>query len=237
MSRASVDRTLRWARVVTALLGVSVVLVTSGCKRERGEGKPESAGAERGHAGVEVAAPAGAQPLALTVGQWTRHRVADRGSEYTRTLRVVGEEGGAFWFEVVSGAADAGTVVQVLMDPKDRRDPAQAEIRAAKVRMPNGFVKEVRGPLLGPSIPGYKSLLSDVFIPSLDGAAREDATVRAGTFHGCFRTSDATGTRLLHPRVPIDALVKSESADHAVSNELIDYGEKGAISEIEKRAR
>jgi hypothetical protein len=188
-------------------------------------------------------APRAAELGPFSVGQWTRYEVDDRGRKSVITHKVIGEESGAFWLEFVTGAADAGTVLALLVNAPDRRDAARAEIRAAKIRMPNGLLKEIRGPELQPTEAAYKKMIGDLFSPSLSGSAQTDVTTLAGTFRRCYRRqgrlgfsgSDAESAIFIHPGVPLSGVVKSQSTDSKLTLELLAFGTEGAQSELSRK--
>jgi hypothetical protein len=187
------------------------------------------------------AAPDTFTPVPWKVGQWTRHRITEsNGRSSTLTYKIVSEQDGAHWIEVVTGAANAGTVLQILMRLTDRTKPEQGEILGAKIKMPNGGVKKLEGAVLAAASAGYKKSLRHLSLPSLAGLPRETVTVPAGTFRGCFKFSDTTAVAGLelkstvwsHPDVPISSLVKNQSEDGSTFLELLDYGLSGAKSEM-----
>jgi len=220
-------------RVALVLTAVAV-LGSSHCQRDKSSSTRATSAASAPRQPVDLPAPAKADPLPLAVGQWQRTRTTERGrDDVTQSLKIVAQDAGAFWFEVVTGTADAGTVVQVLMDPKDRRDKAAADIRAAKVRMPNGLIRELNGPLLEPNKPGYRALLDKVFMMDRPPIGRADVTVPAGTFKSCFLFEIEKVKYWVHPGVPLTGIVKSEAGGLRV--ELVDFGLDGALSELEQQ--
>jgi hypothetical protein len=245
---AWIHRARKPGRVTTAaaaLAGIALIGLFFACKsKSAGESRGES------RSGGTPAAPR--EPLSppktatfgpLSVGQWTRHRVEDRGRTTLISHKVIAEESGAFWVEFVTGTADAGTVLALLFHSTDRKDAARAEVRAAKIRMPNGLLKVLNGPELKPSEAAYKNLLGDLFTSSLQGLPQSDVTTPAATFRGCYQHrrrvalsgSDAESTVWLHPDVPLSAIVKSESADGKVKVELVAFGTEGAESELTRQ--
>jgi hypothetical protein len=179
----------------------------------------------------------------LTVGQWTRYSVDDRGRTTLITHKVIAEESAAFWVEFVTGTADAGTVLALLVHAPDRSNAARAEIRAAKIRMPNGLLRVLSGAELKPSEAAYRNMLGDLFSPPLAGLPQSEVSTPAGTFRGCYRQkarvafsgSDAESTVWLHPGVPLSGVVRSQSADAKSKVELVAFGSKGAESELTRR--
>lgn len=202
--------------------------------------------AEPPPAGGEVARPAAAELAPFKIGQWSKYRInMDDGTSTEVTYKVVAEEGGAYWLEIVRGAADAGTVMQLLINVTSRTDPSSLEIRAARIRMPNNQIRELRDEMLKPTAEGYKRALSDIFAPSLTGAEQEDVTVPAATFRGAYKRiqkietakANSEQTVWLHPAVPISGVVKSEEIGKPNRTELLTWGATGAKSEMQREKK
>jgi hypothetical protein len=221
------------------------------CNRSSSDAPPPASSAGTAAAqppaqGGEVARSSATELPAFSVGQWSKYRVTtDEGQTFEITYKIVGEEDGAHWLEIVRGEAVAGTVMQLLVFMKSRTDPASLEVRAAKIRMPGSHMREIRGKMLEPTVEGYKATLADIFGPSLAGSPQEDVTVPAGTFRGCYKRQQkvATGkaaaesTVWLHPAVPITGLVKSEEIGKPNKTELLTYGTTGAKSEVQREKK
>ena len=227
------------------------LLCAVGCSCSRSSegaagGPKESAGTSGAQAPAQagdVGRPTGTELLAFSVGQWSKYRVdMDDGTNTEVTYKIVAEEQGAYWLEIVRGAANAGTVMQLLISVKDRTDPSSLTLTAAKIRMPNGHVRELRDEMLQPTAAGYRKALSDIFVPGLAGATQEDVTVPAGKFLGAYKRlqkvemSKASSEQnvWIHPAVPISGVVKSEEVAKPNKTTLIAYGTSGAKSEIKK---
>jgi hypothetical protein len=81
--------------------------------------------------------------------------------------------------------------------------------------------------------------MAQMFAVGLAGMPREDVTVPAGTFKGCYRRTEKTDvgdvhsdtTLWTHPSVPITGLVRSKEKD-GTGMELIAYGMTGAKSSL-----
>jgi hypothetical protein len=236
---------------VSRIIVISALLALGGCRSSSSSsaGPESSAGTSRATApagGDNVDKPSGTELQPFKVGQWTKYRVTtDKNEVFEITYKIVAEEDGAQWLEIVRGAADAGTVMQLLIAVKNRSDPGSLDLRAAKIRMPNGHVREIRGKMLEPTAEGYKKTLADIFVPNLAGATQEDVTVPAGTFHGCYkRQQKVEGSRAsseqtvwIHPSIPISGLVRSEDNSDHTRTELVVYGQSGAKSELVKEKR
>lgn len=224
-------------RILPVLVGLALAL---GCSRSGGGSSAGSSSSGQTQP-ADVARPSGQALAAFSVGQWTKYRV-DLGDGQLTDLsyKIVGEEAGAHWLEIVRGPAGAGTVIQLLVKVPNRNDPNSLEIQAAKIRMPSGHVREIRGKMLEPTAEGYKRSLADIFLPALGEAPQEDVTVAAGTFRGCFKTTQKAETKQgaqsynvwVHPAVPISGLVRSEPVGARGKTDLVGYGSSGAVSEI-----
>jgi hypothetical protein len=231
-----------WFFVLVCLAAIGSVA----CKGSKSGGAPQASksgtsAAEPPPPGGEVARPTATELPGFAVGQWSKYRVtADEGQTFEITYKIVGDEEGAYWLEIVRGTAEAGTVMQLLISIKNRSDPNSLEIRAAKIRMPGGHLREIRGKMLEPTAEGYKAALSDIFVPALAGAPQEDVTVPAGTFRGTYKRqqkvataqTNSESTVWIHPAVPISGLVKSEENGKPNRTELLTWGTTGAKSEI-----
>jgi hypothetical protein len=192
------------------------------------------------HTGQSFAGAAALVPKPLVTGQWTQHLMMnEKGEPSLVTHKIVGEEGGAFWFEVASENYYGKTVSKILVFPGDRMNPSTMEIRAVKLKDKSGKVSQVDGPALQLMRSLWQGSINMLAV-SWQGLPQESMPVIAGTFNGCFKAStDASwgvwhslSTTWMHPMVPISGLVKSAGIDHPTSMELVGFGETGATSEI-----
>jgi len=163
----------------------------------------------------------------------------DKGQPSIHTYKIVGESGGAYWFEVVNETYVGRTVTKMLIFFGDRANPATMEIRSVKMKDKDGRISEFDGPMISLMKSMWQGSLSMLTV-SWQGLAQEDAAVVAGTFAGCYKTRTdanfgpfhAAATTWSHPSVPINGLVKSVGVDHPNSMELIAFSDTGAVSEI-----
>jgi hypothetical protein len=187
-----------------------------------------------------VSAPTVFQPRPFAVGQWTQHRVVDRGQPSFITTKIVGTEGGAFWIESVRETYFGRTVTKVLVFIGDRANPRSVEIRAGRIRDWTGRLTEMSPTMLSLMRSMFATPLG-VLVVSWYGQPKEDIVVPAGAFAGCFRGEKidamwgpfrATSLAWSHPAVPISGLVRSQGIDRPVAAELVGYGDSGATSEL-----
>jgi len=192
------------------------------------------------HTGQSFPAVAAVVPKPLVTGQWTQYLMMnEKGEPSLVTQKIVGEDGGAFWFEVANENYYGKTVSKILVLPGDRVNPGTMEIRAVKLKDKSGKISEVDGAALSLMRSLWQGSINMLAV-SWQGLPQESMPVIAGTFNGCFKArTDASwgvwrsvSTTWMHPLVPISGLVKSAGIDHPTSMELVGFGETGATSEI-----
>ncbi|HMJ16350.1 MAG TPA: hypothetical protein VK524_33280, partial [Polyangiaceae bacterium] len=128
------------------------------------------------------------KPLEWAAGQWTRHRARIGGTESTLTYKIVRRTGDDYLLEVVSEQANQGkTLLQIELTLKSIREAHNSNIKAAKVKLPNGGVQEFKGALLKPMQGMYKHFLGFLSLPDFADMPREDVSVAAGLFPRSFR--------------------------------------------------
>ncbi len=213
---------------VTAFVMTAVAVATTGCeRREKSEAAPSVSPATRPV--VESADLDARVPLA--VGQWTRHRRRDAtGAESVLVYRIVAQERNAFVLDVTEEGGSAPRRFQFLIDAGERASPDAARLVAIRIQLPNGELRELRGGAAAASGEQHSRSLAAVGLGPIAGQ-REDVTVTAGTFRGCYRRrvegslsgAKTPGTAWNHPAVPITGLVKSV-ADDGATVELVGSG-------------
>lgn len=185
-------------------------------------------------------APTVFQPAPFAVGQWIRLKlVDDKGQPSFMTQKITGQDGDAFWFEMVTEAYTGKTLIKILMAVANRTDPNTIDIRGGAMKDNKGNVTVFEGPLLSMMRGTYKEMMATMVI-TWQGLPQETAAVPAGTFASAFkgRTDVAWGpwrsatTSWSHPAVPISGLVKAVGIDKPTTMELVDFGTSGAVSEF-----
>jgi hypothetical protein len=182
-------------------------------------------------------------PMAFIVGQWTEHRITDdKGRASLVTYKLVGQESGAFWLEIVSETPNGREAAKLLVAMLAGRDPAGMEIRALRIKKGSkdtlpvdvdpGTLPEVRKK--------YRRSL-DLFAITVEGnEEKDDVRVPAGHFIGCYRveTPSAWGPWPVpadvctHPTVPLSGVVRATPSGAAGLVELVRFGVTGAESEF-----
>jgi hypothetical protein len=178
-------------------------------------------------------------PPAPAVGQWTQHVMKDdRGRPSFLTMKLVGEDLGSYWLELLEETYSGRRLTKLLVYFGDRSTAAAMDIRAIKSRVGDGPVKDATQEELGASRSDWAGILS-MLAGSWQGLPQEEARAHAGIFAGSYkRESDPSwgplrskSTLWLHPAVPLSGLVRSQSTGKH-SLQLIAFGEKGAVSEL-----
>lgn len=190
--------------------------------------------------GQSYGPPTAFVPMPFQPGQWTQHKmVDDKGQPSFMTYKVVGQEGDAFWVEMVNDMYSGKQIMKILMAIGNRMDPNTIDIRGVVMKDSKGQITKFDGPMLSLMRSMYQGALSTLVI-SWQGLPQENATVPAGTFSGCFKSrTDASwgpwksaSNAWSHPAVPLSGLVRSTGIDKPHTMELTGFGLTGAVSEI-----
>jgi len=177
----------------------------------------------------------------LAVGQWIRLAVKSVGTPPSQIfVRIVGQEGDAFWYEIESNTPNGTAIVQFLLEGAGQARFDKSKIRKIRTKPSGGAVQEYTGPMMTMAsdvVEEYAAILGQ---PDATKAERADTTVSAGVFKGCYvhevgstyRGQTAKEKTHRHPAVPISGFVRSEGTldDRPVQRELLEMHETGAKS-------
>jgi hypothetical protein len=184
--------------------------------------------------------PTGPTPLPLAAGQWTQHElIDDQGRPSFLTTKLVGEDLGSYWLELVEETYSGRRVTRMLVYFGDRASAATMDIRAIKTRIGKGPVKDATPDELKTSRGDWAGILSMLAV-GWQGLLQEEARAPAGIFQGAYKkeTEESWGPNLAksttwsHPVVPLSGLVRAQATERRNSLLLVSFGEKGALSEI-----
>jgi hypothetical protein len=187
-----------------------------------------------------IAAPTAFEPMPLAVGQWATFKQVDSEQKPSIvTYKIVGEQEGAFFYEMSIDSYYGHSAVRMLVAIGDRRDPKSVDIRAVTMKNTDGRVQEMPPSVIGMMKSTYGSMVDQLTI-SWQNLPQEDTQVIGGTFAGCFKTratvdfagQSSTSDGWFHPAVPVNGMVKSVGVDRPMTMELVDYGTEGAQSEF-----
>jgi len=182
-------------------------------------------------------APTATAPLPPAVGQWTQHvMVDDQGRPSFLTMKLVGEDLGSYWLELLEETYSGRRITKLLIYFGDR---SALDIRAIKTRVGIGPVKEATREELGASRTTWAGILS-MLAAGWEGSPQEEARAPAGIFAGAYKRQSEPGwgpqlsasTLWLHPAVPLSGLVRAQATPRKNRLELIAFGERGAVSEL-----
>lgn len=199
------------------------------------------AGVDRRVAGLKnsgrtFGAPASPVPMPLATGQWATYKFTDgEGQPSFLTMKLVGQEGAAYWYETLQESYYGRTEMRMLVDFGDREAIGSINIKAAKMRDSNGVTDYPE-----PTIKLMNSVLRGQLGPIVfnwSDLPQEDTSAPAGQFAGCFKGRSelsfagykAASLVWGHPSVPLGGMVRSRG-DNNTSGELVAFGISGAAS-------
>jgi hypothetical protein len=191
------------------------------------------------------AAPKAAKPMPLKVGQWVQTKTVDeKGAVSLITAKLVGQEGSAFWQEIVTDTYHGRMVLRALIDFGNLTDPNSKKILRIQMKDEKGNVGEYPGGAVG----FMQSLGPEIDMRAWKTLSQEDLQVLAGRFAQCYKgpmtaktlIGTMAGTVWWHPAVPINGIVKSVYVSGGLlgtlggtaTSELVDFGLEGAKSEF-----
>lgn len=195
-------------------------------------------------ASAESYARQDAEPPPLAAGQWVEFKLtgANKRPGFAK-YQIVGQEGSAFWVETELTTYTGKQESRMLIYFGDRIHPETMQVKSATLRN-DGRIIEYPPGTMNLMQAMWKPILRNFIIDWAD-APREDATVPAGQFAGCYKrriTVSAgpyhqVGDAWLHPAIPINGMVRSVSVGNNQSiTELIAFGNEGATSTFPPQA-
>jgi len=179
-------------------------------------------------------------PMAFVVGQWTQHRLTDdKGRASLVTYKLVGQESGGYWLEIVTESYQGREAAKLLVALLSGRDPAGMEIRALKIKKGRGAPVDVDPGAVLEARARYRASL-DLLAMSIEGQEKDDVRVPAGHFIGCFSVQtpgpwgpwQTSSVVCSHPSVPLSGVVRAAPVDKTGLMELVGFGATGAESEL-----
>jgi hypothetical protein len=179
-------------------------------------------------------------PMAFVVGQWTEHRITDdRGRKSLVTTKLIGQEDGAYSFEVVNETPEGREAAKMVIAMPGGRDPAGMEIRSLVVKK-GKELPVIVDPGSKPEVRAKYRAALDLFATALESQEKDDVRVPGGHFIGCYvvETAGAWGPWKVpaeictHPSVPLSGIVRAQPIGGTGLLELVGFGVTGAESEM-----
>ena len=189
--------------------------------------------------GQSYPAPASATPMPFAVGHWATYKfVDDKGQPSFMTMKLVGQEGSDYWYEMANDSYYGKTGVRMLVDFGDRLHPESITIKAAKLRDAKGQIIDYPPAMIGLMNSTLRGQLGPIVL-NYNGLPQEDVSVPAGKFTGAYKgRSEVTFAGFKsasvvwgHTAVPLSGMVRSQG-DNNTTGELIDFGTTGAKSDF-----
>jgi len=187
------------------------------------------------------------------VGQWVQYKVSllEGGAKFV-TEKIIGEEGGALWYEEVEDTYEGRVVQQLLFAVDyDGTGHAKVELRAARTKDEKGRIVTLSRAALWEANHGiafqiyWARAVGVANIRHWPALPHETTAVPAGRFEGCYREHEEhlvgrnRGQPWIvdawsHPDVPLSGLVRRDGHHgiRGVRLELVGYGVTGARSDF-----
>jgi hypothetical protein len=184
-------------------------------------------------------------PKPWAVGQWAAYLVQRGDQRSVLKMSVVGKDARGFWVEYDTQSYLHRTITKVLSSRQPKTAAEAADI-ALVIVTKNDDQPAVTTDLTDPNSPmarmmkGLKGAMGGMLFAVDPSMPREDVTVTAGTFKGCFGFELRLGagpnaksfTGYGHPGVPVIGTVRTRSTDGEMTTELLDFGDTGAASAL-----
>lgn len=169
----------------------------------------------------------------IELGQWAKWRTTVQPNTRAETTVVVtGEERGHYWLEVDQRSDQLGVSrFRMLARPATLRSPNPSILdlvveEVSSPSVPEAVLIEAIGEVGSELIARFGQVHFDEL-----ATAPEPIQGPAGTFHGCFirdvseRSDTAPLVRTwLHPEVPLSGIVRAQTTDGSLVQELVDFG-------------
>ena len=125
--------------------------------------------------GAALPPPTTFMPAPLAAGQWSQYKaIDDKGQPSFITYKIVGEDSGAYWVEILHESYFGADAQKMLIAFGNRMDINQVEIRAASTRDSKGHVNELPPSVMPLLQSSFKGIASSLII-SWQGLPQEPA--------------------------------------------------------------
>lgn len=185
-------------------------------------------------------------PMRYAVGQYIVHGVTENdGTRSISKTAIVGRDGSGYVFEFSNLSESQESVAQICMDGMDKArntgNPEDIDIRWIKVKGDDGKVQKIEGPMIYMMRAMYKNSLRSVNVKIGTYTSGGVVRVPAGSFGGTnvvnaevvIFGSTYRSKSWYHSSVPINGMVKSVTDDNEQTMELLDFGTRGAVSQLQ----
>ena len=181
--------------------------------------------------------PGSLKPMPFSSGQWALYKLTKGGGPPSFVVyRILGEQAGAFWWEMESVSYTGRGGMRILMTVGSPTVPLPIqirEIRAVIIRGKDGRTV-TQPPSVLPVIQAryFCAVAFSALVTEWKGLPQEAVNVPAGKFEGCFRRRAVTDWGGVHgvsdtwsqPAVPIFGIVSSRAINKAYDMELVAFG-------------
>jgi hypothetical protein len=227
-------------RTTNSILFIAI-LVFAGCSSAPKKSGPSPIEHFWQSKGKSFSAKKFSKPLKWASGQYiVVGNIKEGVHESVSKTTIIGKEGNGWIYEVITDDEKGKTTgMQVLVEGIEKAsvkgDVSQISVKWIKVLKEDGKIEKIDGQALMFYNLMLKSSWEKMIVASTKFENGGPVTVPAGSFAGTssMKTSvkilfsTTTSTAWMHPDVPVNGMVKSETDDKKYVSELLDFGFNG----------
>lgn len=185
---------------------------------------------------VYDASSAYTKPMPYAVGQYVTHGTTDGDKRMIVRTALVGRDGETWIMETSTLSESSETMMQMAVSGMEKvgesMDIDDLDIKWIRLRNEDGEVQKIDGMALSMMKGSYSKMLTGIAMQFTAELSTATVRVPAGTFNGCTKAiskvetffGDYEAEAQLHPKVPLNGLVRSVSKDDGTTTELLDFG-------------
>jgi hypothetical protein len=216
-------------------------LILAGCSSAPKKSGPSPLDSFWQAKGKSYSAKKFAKPIKWAAGQYIVVGSINEGVRNSvNKTTIIGKEGKGWVYEVITNDDKGKTTgMQVMVEGIDKAsekgDISQISVQWVKILKEDGKIEKIEGQALMFYNMMLKSSWEKMIVANTKFENGGPVSVPAGTFAGTssMKTtvkilfSTTTSTAWMHPDVPVNGMVKSETDDKKYASELLDFGFNG----------
>lgn len=176
------------------------------------------------------------KPMPYAVGQYVIMGTTDGDEHSIHRTALVGKDGEAWIMETTNLTSSEETMMQMAISGMQKvqqsMDVDDLEIKWIKIKDDEGNIQVLDGMALTLVKSSYSKMLTGIAMDFTAEMGMAVVRVPAGTFNGCTKGNSKVETFFgdyesevyLHPKVPLNGVVRSVSKDNDAVMELIEFG-------------
>ena len=191
---------------------------------------------------VYDASSAYTKPMPYAVGQYVTHGTTDGDKRMIVRTALVGRDGETWIMETATLSESSESMMQMAVSGMEKvgesMDLDDLDIKWIRLRNEDGEVQKIDGMALSMMKGTYAKMLTGLAMQFTADLSTVTVRVPAGTFNGCTKATSKVETFFgdfeaeaqLHPKVPLNGVVRSVSKDDGTTTELLDFGTNAKAS-------